>query len=97
MKKGLAYFYSDDDGMFTVGCNTIEEAIVAMKEAWDDDPDYYKEKFGDVVFSKDNIKEDIYFRHRICHYYTIGNDAICGECGEVLKGRAWKTFTINLD
>jgi hypothetical protein len=97
MKNKVAYFYSDGDGMFTVGCNTIDEAIIAMQEAWDDDPDYYKEQFGNVVFSKDTIEESVYFTHRICHYYTIGYDAICGECGEPLKGKPWKTFTINLD
>lgn len=94
-----AYFYTEGDGMYTMGCKTIDDAIEAMKKAFEEfgKPGEAEEYYG---FSMDrvkaeNIKKDRIYYHRACHFYTVGENW-CIECGEQTKGNGREAFVLNI-
>lgn len=93
MKKQALDFGEGGPGYFTLGCKTAEEASTAMQELWNDDKEYNEKKYGKVNFAPQNLKQDLAYEHKICHYYTIGENWCC-ECGENTKGKGRTTFTI---
>lgn len=89
-----AVFFQDwQDGMFTLRCTTKEQAIKVMQELWDDDPEFHKEKCGDIKFNEETVKEERMYTCNSCDIYTLGEN-VCMECGNSLSPIGRRTFSI---
>lgn len=95
MKKPVAYFFVEGDGMSTYHCKTKEQALIAFQELWNDDIDYSIENYGDQEITIDRIKEAIYYTHKHCGEMTF-DEPFCWNCGEPCGTVGRKTFIIDL-
>ena len=93
-KKPEANFFEEGEGMFTHHCRDLKTAIKAMQEEWEIEKEENISNFGNIVFDELTVKEERMYHHRACEWYTIGNDNICGQCGEVCGTVGRKTYSI---
>jgi hypothetical protein len=98
--KPRAYFYTEGEGMWVFGCKTAEEALEAMRKEYleaDEQPGFVEEYYGFGIerITLENVKKDRIYYHRICSYYTVGENW-CGDCGEQTKGNGREAFILAL-
>lgn len=96
MKTPHAIINSEQNGVFTFGCKTKEQAVELMQEAIDDwqclDVGEEEEQ---IVVDIDRIQAQTMYLHRKCGWYNF--EQTCEECGEHCGTVGRETFYFNFD
>lgn len=85
-KKQDTFWLDDNNGIFAYGFRKKETALKAILDLWNDDPEYHKERYGDMLqnITLENVKEETGWYCKKCSYWTMG-EAMCLECGRNLR------------